>query len=279
MNGQTIAYIRVSTVEQNTDRQEKAISEHYKIDKAFIEKVSGKDTKRPELQAMLEYVRQGDRVVISELSRLARNLKDLLNIMNTLEEKDVKLISLKENIDTSTPTGRLMVNMIGAINEFERDIIKERQAEGIAIAKEKGRYKGRKKQIDIEFVELYLKYTDRKITKKDFAEYYEVSRPTLDRLIEEYEHITDTCIEYNLQDKAEELADVITELESTKATAENIRKELKNYKEFEKERFLSIYSKYIENDINIIDYQKEKIHLIDRYRIVINLNEYYKYND
>ena len=137
-----IAYVRVSTIEQNEERQIKAL-EIYNIDKWFIEKVSGKDMKRPELINMLDFAREGDNIYIHDLSRLARSTSDLLNIVETLNKKKINLISNKECIDTSTATGKLMLTMIGAINEFERQNLKERQAEGIEIAKAKGKYKGR----------------------------------------------------------------------------------------------------------------------------------------
>lgn len=107
----------------------------YDIEKWFIEKVSGKDTNRPKLKEMLNFAREGDTIHIHDFSRLARSTKDLLNIVELLNEKGITLISNKENIDTSTPTGKLMLTMIGAINEFERTNLLERQREGIAIAK------------------------------------------------------------------------------------------------------------------------------------------------
>lgn len=138
-----IAYIRVSTTDQNTARQREALS-HKGIDKFFEEKVSAKDTNRPELQKMLDYVREGDNIYVKDFSRLARSTKDLLEIVETLNNKGVNLISLKENLDSSTPTGRLMLTMIGAIYEFERANILERQKEGIVIAKKQGKFRGRR---------------------------------------------------------------------------------------------------------------------------------------
>ena len=138
-----IAYIRVSTIDQNEERQIKAM-EREDIKKYFKEKVSAKDAKRPKLLEMLEFAREGDVIIIKDFSRLARSTQDLLNIVKQLDDKGVKLKSLKENLDTSTSTGKLMLTMIGAINEFERANMLERQREGIAIAKSKGMYKGRK---------------------------------------------------------------------------------------------------------------------------------------
>ena len=138
-----IAYVRVSSIDQNEARQVEAL-EKYGIERWYIEKISGKDANRPKLQEMLEYVREGDTVHIHDLSRLARSTADLLVIVDQLSKKGVHLVSNKENIDSSTPTGKLMLTMIGAINEFERTNILERTREGIAIAKREGVYKGRK---------------------------------------------------------------------------------------------------------------------------------------
>ena len=179
-----VAYVRVSTVDQNEERQIEALEKHG-IDKWYIEKISAKDTNRPQLQAMLDYVRDGDTVYIHDFSRLARNTKDLLEIVELLESKGVSLVSNKENVDTSTPSGKLMLTMIGAIAEFERANLLERQREGIAIAKQKGVYKGRK-PIEIDdkrFEEEYQKYMNREINKTELAKRLNVSRPTLDKMI------------------------------------------------------------------------------------------------
>jgi len=139
-----IGYVRVSTLEQSTDRQEVALAE-LKMDKIYIEKASGKDTKRPELIKMLEYVREGDVVYIESISRLARSTRDLLSIVKQLEDKKVDIISLKENIDTTTPQGRFVLTIFGALSELERENILQRQKEGIAVAKIKGKKFGRPK--------------------------------------------------------------------------------------------------------------------------------------
>ena len=138
-----IAYVRVSTVEQNEGRQLEGLKP-YGIDKWFTEKISAKDTNRPELQAMLDFAREGDTIYVWDFSRLARSTKDLLELVETMAAKGIHFKSIKENLDTSTPTGKLMLTMIGAINEFERANLLERQREGIALAKENGAYKGRK---------------------------------------------------------------------------------------------------------------------------------------
>ena len=140
-----IGYARVSTEEQNEARQLQSFESYTeKIKKVFIDKMSGKDTNRPQLQAMLEYVREGDVIVVSEFSRLARSTRDMLQIVQELTDKGVGLISLKEKIDTDSSTGRFMLTVFAALAELERDTILQRQREGIAIAKQQGKYKGRK---------------------------------------------------------------------------------------------------------------------------------------
>ena len=181
-----IGYVRVSTVDQNEARQVEALKK-YGIEKWYSEKVSGKDLNRPKLQEMLDFVREGDTIYIHDFSRISRSVKDLLSLIDLLEAKKVHLVSVKENLDTSTPAGRLMLTMIGAINEFERANLLERQAEGIAIAKAKGKYKGRKAiEINEAFIEGYNKYLARKLSKSALAKELGISRPTLDKLINEY---------------------------------------------------------------------------------------------
>lgn len=181
-----IAYVRVSTIEQNEARQIEELKNH-NIDKWFTEKVSAKDTQRPQFQAMLEFAREGDTIYIHDFSRIARSTKDLLDIVKQLNSKGIHLVSNKENIDTSTPTGKLMLTMIGAINEFERTNLLERQREGIAIAKREGKYKGRK-AIDIpDFEKQYTRYKARELNKVQLAKELGVTRPTLDKLIKEHE--------------------------------------------------------------------------------------------
>ncbi len=181
-----IAYIRVSTVEQNEQRQIDAM-EPYHIEKWFTEKVSGKDTNRPELQRMLEFAREGDTIHIHDFSRLARSTKDLLDIVELLNSRGITLVSNKEKIDTSTPTGKLMLTMIGAINEFERTNLLERQREGIAVAKRNGVYKGRKPVSVPDFEKYYQRYRNREVSKSELARELNISRPTLNKLIDEYE--------------------------------------------------------------------------------------------
>lgn len=179
-----IAYIRVSTIDQNEQRQVEAM-QRYSIEKWFVEKVSAKDTNRPKLQELLDYAREGDVVHIHDFSRLARSTKDLLDIVELLNRKGVTLVSNKENIDTSTPTGKLMLTMIGAINEFERANLLERQKEGISIAKRNGKYKGRKAVVIPDFAAHYQRYLSREVSKAQLARELGISRPTVDRLIAE----------------------------------------------------------------------------------------------
>lgn len=185
-NGKNIAYVRVSTLEQNEARQREAL-QPYNIDKWFVEKASGKDTKRPKLQEMLEYIREDDTVYVEEFSRLGRSTADLLATVKQIEDTGAKFISLKEKFDTHTPAGKLQMTMMAAIAEFERSMILERQREGIAIAKREGKYKGRKAVSVPNIGEYYQKYMSRQATKTSIAEELGISRTTLDKLFKEHE--------------------------------------------------------------------------------------------
>ena len=138
-----VGYVRCSTIEQNEARQLKMMEEQ-KAKKLFIDKASGKNTDRKAFKEMMGFVRAGDMVIVESISRIARNTRDLLSIVSELTEKQVEFVSLKENIDTTTPQGRFMLTVFGALAELERENILERQREGIAIAKDEGKYKGRK---------------------------------------------------------------------------------------------------------------------------------------
>ena len=138
-----VGYVRYSTAEQNEARQMKMMEEQ-NAEKIFIDKASGKNTERENFKAMMAFIREGDTVIMESISRIARNTRDLLTIVGTLTEKGVEFISLKENIDTTTPQGRFMLTVFGALAELERESILERQREGIEIAKAEGKYKGRK---------------------------------------------------------------------------------------------------------------------------------------
>lgn len=180
-----IAYVRVSTVEQNEARQIEAL-EKYSIDKWFSEKISGKDTNRAKFKEMIDFVREGDTVYIHDFSRLSRSVKDLLETTEILKNKKVNLVSVKENIDSSSPTGNLMLTMIAAINEFERTNLLERQREGIEVAKRAGVYKGRRPINPINFEQHYQEYLSHDISKSELARRVGVSRPTLNKLIYRY---------------------------------------------------------------------------------------------
>lgn len=138
-----IGYIRVSTQAQNTMRQEVLMRE-LGVDEVYINRLSGKNTDRPELKKMMDYVRKGDTVIVESISRFARNTRDLLVLIEKLTEKGVEFVSRKEAIDTTTPTGKFMLTVFGAVAELEREYILQRQREGIAIAKAQGKYTGRK---------------------------------------------------------------------------------------------------------------------------------------
>ncbi len=138
-----IGYIRISTIDQNTARQE-VLMQELQVEQVYIDRMSGKNTDRPELKRMMNYVREGDVVIVESISRFARNTKDLLELVERLTEKHVEFVSKKEAIDTSTPTGKFMLTVFGAVAELEREYILQRQKEGIAVAKQNGVYKGRK---------------------------------------------------------------------------------------------------------------------------------------
>lgn len=136
-----IGYIRVSTADQNTARQEALLKDI--TDKLFIEKVSGISSNRPELRKMMEYIREGDTVIVESFSRISRNTVHLINLVQEFTDKGVEFVSLKENIDTKTPQGHFALTLFGAFAQLERETNKERQMEGIAAAKSRGVYKGR----------------------------------------------------------------------------------------------------------------------------------------
>lgn len=138
-----IGYIRISSADQNTARQEVLMHE-LGVDQVYIDRMSGKNTDRPELRRMMNFVREGDTVIVESISRFARNTRDLLELVEQLTQKHVEFVSKKEAIDTSTPTGKFMLTVFGAVAELEREYILQRQREGIAIAKENGVYTGRK---------------------------------------------------------------------------------------------------------------------------------------
>ena len=177
-----IGYIRVSTDEQNTIRQEILMKE-LGVDEIYIDKISGKNTNRPQLKAMLDYVRHGDTVIVSEISRFARNTKDLLELVEALTDKGVEFVSKKEAIDTTTPTGKFMLTVFGAVAELEREYILQRQREGIAAAKSMGKYKGRKKKEYTDFDKVVSKWRGGKITATQAMRELGMSRSTFYRRV------------------------------------------------------------------------------------------------
>jgi DNA invertase Pin-like site-specific DNA recombinase len=183
-----VGYVRVSTEEQNTIRQEVHMKE-LGVEKIFIDKASGKDTARRELQEMLKFVREGDTLVVESYSRLARSTRDLLDIVETLKGKGVAFVSKKEAIDTETPAGRLMLTIFGGLYQFERECMLDRQAEGIAVAKAAGKYKGRQRiEPDaLQFQMLYDRWKAGEITAVAMQRSLEMTPPTFYRRVKDYE--------------------------------------------------------------------------------------------
>lgn len=158
-----IGYVRVSTQEQNTIRQE-ALMESLGVNEVYIDRMSGKSADRPELKKLMEYVRKGDTVIVESISRFARNTRDLLELVERLTAKGVEFVSKKEAIDTTTPSGKFMLTIFGAVAELEREYILQRQQEGIAIAKTQGVYKGRKPIQRPEFPQVAALWREGQIT-------------------------------------------------------------------------------------------------------------------
>ena len=178
MTGKKIGYIRVSSFEQNTDRQLEGI----KLDKCFIDKISGKDLNRPQLEALLGYVRDGDTIIVHSIDSLARNLDHLRKLVQQVTAQKIKIQFIKENLTFTgedSPISQLLLSVMGAFAEFERALIKERQIEGIALAKQRGVYKGRKPTIspqDIAQIKARVKHGDK---KSHIAKDLGISRATL----------------------------------------------------------------------------------------------------
>lgn len=181
-----VGYVRISTKEQNTARQDLLMRE-LEVERVFTDKVSGKNQERPELQRMMDFVREGDSLTVESISRFARNTRDLLDLTATLEEKKVQFVSKKENIDTNTPAGKFMLAVFGALAELERESILERQAEGIAIAKAEGRMKGRPRKAVDRFESAYLDVREGRISAAEAARQLNISRSTWYRKRREYE--------------------------------------------------------------------------------------------
>ncbi len=175
-----IGYIRVSTQEQNTIRQE-VLMEALGVDEVYIDRMSGKNANRPELQKMMEYVRCGDTVIVESISRFARNTRDLLELVERLTGKGVEFVSRKEAIDTTTPTGKFMLTIFGAVAELEREYILQRQREGIAVAKEQGKYTGRKPNTPQNFEGVVKQWRKGEITAAEAMRVLRMSKSTFYR--------------------------------------------------------------------------------------------------
>jgi DNA invertase Pin-like site-specific DNA recombinase len=178
MLGQRIGYLRVSTLDQHVDRQLEGIE----VDKTFIDKASGKDTKRPQLELLLSFARSGDTVVVHSMDRLARNLDDLRRIVQTLTARGVRIEFVKEHLSFTgddSPMAGLMLSVMGAFAEFERALINERQREGIALAKQRGAYKGRKKLLSQAAVAQLRQRLTTGMSKAQIAREFGISRQTL----------------------------------------------------------------------------------------------------
>jgi len=184
MNGQRIGYIRVSSIDQNTDRQLSGVE----LDRTFTDKLSGKNAEdRPALQELLRFLRDGDTLYVHSIDRLARNLNDLLRLVQDLTSRGVTVQFTKENLTFSgddNPMSRLMLSVMGAIGEFERALIRERQAEGIAKAKKKGKYKGRKRVLTpLQAQELRVHAEGPGVNKSALARKFGISRKSVYRYL------------------------------------------------------------------------------------------------
>ncbi len=178
MHGQRIGYIRVSSFDQNPERQ----LEHVEVDRMFTDKASGKDTRRPQLDSLLSFVREGDTVVVHSMDRLARNLDDLRRLVQKLTQRGVRIEFVKENLafaGEDSPMANLMLSVMGAFAEFERALIRERQREGIALAKQRGAYRGRKKALSSEQVAELRQRASAGEQKSKLARELGISRETL----------------------------------------------------------------------------------------------------
>jgi DNA invertase Pin-like site-specific DNA recombinase len=178
LKGQRIGYVRVSSFDQNPDRQ----LEQVQVDKVFTDKASGKDTLRPQLDTLLTFVREGDTVVVHSMDRLARNLDDLRRLVQKLTKRGVRIEFVKECLTFTgedSPMANLMLSVMGAFAEFERALIRERQREGIALAKQRGAYRGRKKALSPERAAELRQRADAGEQKSKLAREFGVSRETL----------------------------------------------------------------------------------------------------
>jgi DNA invertase Pin-like site-specific DNA recombinase len=178
LQGHRIGYVRVSSFDQNPERQ----LEHVQVDKVFTDKASGKDTRRPQLDALLAFVREGDTVVVHSMDRLARNLDDLRRLVHSLTQRGVRIEFVKESLSFTgedSPMANLMLSVMGAFAEFERALIRERQREGISLAKQRGAYWGRKKVLAQDRVLELRRRVAAGEKKAPLAREFGISRETL----------------------------------------------------------------------------------------------------
>lgn len=178
MNGQRIGYIRVSTFEQNPERQ----LDQVPLDRTFTDKASGKDTRRPQLEALIAFAREGDTVMVHSMDHLARNLDDLRRLLQSLTQRGIRIEFMKEGLTFTgedSPMATLMLSVMGAFAEFERSLLRERQREGIALAKQRGVYRGRKKSLTPDQVERLLQRVQSGEAKAGLAREFGISRETL----------------------------------------------------------------------------------------------------
>jgi DNA invertase Pin-like site-specific DNA recombinase len=177
--GQRIGYVRVSSADQNEGRQLEHLGE---LDRLFVDKASGKHTERPKLQELLNYAREGDTIVVHSMDRLARNMDDLRQLVKTQAARGICVQFIKENLiftGDDSPMANLMLAVLGAVAQFERDLIKERQQEGIALAKKRGVYKGRKKSLSPEQIQEVRRRVAVGEKKLPLAKEFGISRETL----------------------------------------------------------------------------------------------------
>lgn len=186
--GVTFGYARVSSTEQNLARQLEGLLEYgVPEENVFCDKMSGKDTDRPQLKLLMGRLRERDTVVVLSLDRLGRNTKDLINMVEELNTRGIRFVSLKEQVDTSTNLGRFFITVMAGLSELERCNIRERQQAGMQIAKREGRLTGRPKANTDGFERVFCKYEKGEINVSDAAKLLGVSRATFYRRIKEYE--------------------------------------------------------------------------------------------
>lgn len=202
MSGKRIGYVRVSTIDQNPERQLEGVD----LDKKFIEYASGTSLKRPQLQCMLNYIRDDDIIFVDSMDRLARNVKDLRELIDSLTSHKIKIHFIKESLTFTgedSPMSKLLLTIMGAVAEFEHAIIRERMLEGIAIAKAKGKYKGRQRCMNNEKIEILRTLLQTRRTLTDISMELKVSRGVLYKYIKEYD-LPYICKKNNINKKQQQ---------------------------------------------------------------------------